>query len=48
MYASPRDRVVALLEAAGAHVVEVTPNPAAGPTIESYHYRAVKPLRTAP
>ena len=42
MYAIPRERVVALVEAAGARIVEITPSNAAGPTIESYHYRAVK------
>lgn len=42
MYSIPRERVVALVEAAGARIVEVTPSDAAGPTIESFHYRAVK------
>lgn len=42
MYAIPRERVVALVEAAGARVVEITPSNAAGPTIESFHYRAVR------
>lgn len=42
MYAIPRERVVALLEAAGARLVETTPSNAAGPTIESLHYRAVR------
>ncbi|MBK8477832.1 MAG: class I SAM-dependent methyltransferase [Opitutaceae bacterium] len=42
MYAVPRLRVIALIEAAGARVVEVAPSPSAGPAIESFHYRAVK------
>ncbi len=42
MYAIPRARVVALLEAAGARLVEIAPSGAAGATIESFHYRAVK------
>ena len=47
MYAIPQDRVVALLEAAGARLIEIVPSPAAGPTIESFHYRAVKGLGAA-
>jgi SAM-dependent methyltransferase len=42
MYAIPRERVVALLEASGARLLDITPSNAAGSTIESYHYRAVK------
>ncbi len=42
MYAVPRPRVIALLEAAGARLVEITASPSAGPSIESFHYRAVK------
>ncbi len=42
MYALPRERVVELLEAAGARLIEATPSNAAGPTIASLHYRAVK------
>ena len=43
MYAIPRERVVALLEQSGARIVEIAPSAAAGHTIESFHYRAVKP-----